>query len=219
VAAGQFLHYSYDMTASGNDIEMITNIPQGLLWLNHTVLSVSGVNVTFQQIYYNSTASRLFTWIQDIENGQVNGSANVPFFVAANLSAGDPFYIGAGISINETVAAVYLGQQLETNHMIVRTNVTNMGFYGYMVNCTLAGHLYWERKTGIMLDYDIEQDSSRPDGAVGVLTAHWHIRILILSAVPPPPVIPEFPSLLALPMFMSTTLLAMVFYRRKHKED
>jgi hypothetical protein len=32
-------------------------------------------------------------------------------------------------------------------------------------------------------------------------------------------VIPEFPSFLIVPLFMSTTLLAMVFYRRKHKTD
>jgi hypothetical protein len=32
-------------------------------------------------------------------------------------------------------------------------------------------------------------------------------------------VIPEFPTILILPLFMSSTLLATVFYKRKHKTD
>jgi hypothetical protein len=219
VAQGQFLHYSIDMTATGNDTELLTHTPQSQsAWGNVTVLSVLDVNVTFQQAFYNATTRQSYIIRQNIEDGELNYSVSLfPIsFLAANLSAGDPTYTGTGKPyLNETVSAYYLGQQLETNHLMTGHNETNTYSYGYLVNSTLTAKVYWERRTGIMLYYHIEQDLSRPDGAGGVLTTHWLFRELILSAVPPPPVIPEFPSLLLLTLFMLTTLPAVIAFRKR----
>jgi hypothetical protein len=223
VHSGQFLNYSINMTASGNDTELMVHVQQLQGWGNVTVFSVSGVNVAFQQVFYNATANQSCAILQNVENGQFNSSMSLfsTFFIAANLSAGDPIFIGSGgvPSINETVTANYLSQQLETNHLMISSNQTNTYQYGYLTNLTMTGQVYWERKTGIMLDYHFEVDLNRPDGTGGVLITHIQMRVLILSAVPPPPVVPEFPSLLILPLLMSATILAVIFYRSKRKTD
>ena len=219
VAPGQFLHYLTNVAANGNDAELISHVQQSQGWGNVTVLSVSGVNVTFQQVFYNATTNQSYATIQNVENGQANGSMSMfpIFFFAADLSAGDPIFIGSGAPpINETINANYLGQQLETNHLMISINKTNTYQYGYLTNYTVTAQGYWERKTGIMLDYNLEMDYSRPDGVGGVLIAHVQTRVLILSAAPLPPVIPEFPSFLILPLFMMATLLAAIVYRKKH---
>ncbi len=206
------------MTASGNDTELIANMQQPQDWANVTVVSVSGANVTFQQVLYNATTTQPETIIYDVENGQGNGSVSwySVLFFAADLSAGDLIYIRSEVVVvNETVAADYLGQQLETNHLTGSVNYTNIDYYGYMVNATYTGHLFLERKTGIMLDYHVVQDISRPDGAGGVLTTNWVLRELILSAIPPPPVIPELPSSAVLASFVVVTLLAVIAYKRR----
>ncbi len=223
VAPGQFLHYSVNMTGSGNDTELMPHVLRSQGWGNVTVLSVSGVNVTFQQVFYDATTNRSYVIVQNVENGQVYGSMSSAFpivFIAADLSAGDPVYIGSGGAppINETVPADYLGQQLETNHLMMVANQTNVYQYGYLTNLTMAGQVCWERKTGIMLDYHFEGDLNRSDGVGGVLMTHVLTRVLILSAMPPPPVIPEFPSLLILPMFMSAASCAAIACRKKRWE-
>jgi len=184
VAPGQFLHYSASMTITGNDTELIPHIlPQG--WANVTVLSVSGVNVTYQTVFYNATTKTSRTDTLNIESGLINGSSTVfpgPF-LAANLSAGDPIYTALPYYLNETVTADYLGLHLETDHLILSENQTNSNAYGYIFNTTQTQHCYWERKTGIWLDWFVEGNTSRPDGAGGVLVTYIQYRVLILSAI------------------------------------
>jgi len=222
VAPGQFLHYSFNQTVSGNDTELISHIQQVQGWGKVTVLSVSGANITYQFDFYNGTTTQSNTAIFDVENGKANGSYSpFPyFFIAANLSAGDPIYVGMGdpFYINETMLTVgYLDLQLETDHAKRSFNQTNTEDYvsGYIVSITVTMQGYWERRTGIMLDYHVEINSSRSDGADGVLATHLVRRILILSALPSPPVIPEFPSFLILPLFMIVTLLAVMIYKKR----
>lgn len=223
VAPGQFLHYSINLTISGNDTELMAHAPRSQSgWGNITVLSVLNTNVTLQTVSYNATTSQSAAIIQNVETGQANSSTSplLIAFIAANLSAGDPTYVnpmGAPPSINETVIADYLGMPLETNHLMIGHSETNTYLYGYLVNTTLTAQVYWERRTGIMLDYHIEQDLIRPDGVGGVLTAHLLFRELILSVIPPLPDVPEFPSLLILPLFLTVTLLAVTIRKRKQR--
>lgn len=219
VAPGQFLRYSANVTVSGNDTAFMSYTGQSQGWINFTVLSVSGVNVTARMVGYNATSNQAARFVFNIENGKANGSNMWPiFFIAANLSAGDPIYVGSnGISINETVTADYLGEQLETNHLTRSENQTNTSLYGYLTNVTGTEQEYWERKIGITLEYNKEVSTNRPDGVGGVLVAHFHERILILSAIPPPPSVPEFASLLILPLFMIATLIVAKLYKRKQR--
>jgi hypothetical protein len=226
VASGQFLHYSLNQTVSGNDTELISHIQQVQGWINLTVLSISGVNITCQYDLFNGTTTQSNTEIFNVETGyQANGSYTAyRYLIAANLSAGDPIYVGWGdpFYINETMLAVdYLDLQLETDHAKRSFNETNWADYvsGYIVNITVTMQGYWERRTGMMLDYHIEYNSSRSDDADGVLATHLVRRWLILSALPSPPVIPEFPSFLFLPLFIIATLLSVIIYKRKRVES
>jgi hypothetical protein len=223
VAPGQFLHYSMNITVTGNDTELMIHAPQSQSgWGNVTVLSVLNTNVTFQTVFYNVTTNQSAAITQNIETGVSNSSSAVSMlliaFIAANLSAGDPVYLdlyGESPLINGTVIADYLDQPLETNYLAVSHNETNVYLYDYVVNSTLTGQVYWERKTGIMLDYHIEQDVTRSDGAGGVLTAHMMLRELILTAAPPPPAVPELSPPSFLTLFIAVTLLAVILYKRR----
>ena len=218
VASGQFLHYSMNMTTTGNDTELTSHMQQLQGLGNVTVLNVSGVNVTFHTLFYNATTNQTNTFILDIENCLQNGSSTPvfpSFFLAANLSEGDPIYVGAAYYLNQTVVADYLGEQLETNHMVLTHNQTNANVYGYVANTTQTMQCYWERRTGILLDFRQEGEANRSDGMGGVLVTHFQWRILGLVAIPSPPVIPEFPSILILPIFMIATLLAVTIYKKR----
>jgi hypothetical protein len=119
VAPGQFLHYSINLTISGNDTELMAHAPRSRSgWGNITVLDVLKTNVTLQTVSYNATTSQSAAIIQNVETGQANSSTSplLIAFIAANLSAGDPTYvnpIGGPPSINETVIADYLGMPLK----------------------------------------------------------------------------------------------------------
>jgi hypothetical protein len=218
VAPSQFLHYSLNMTITGNDTEIIAQIQQVQGLGNITVLDVSGVNVTLHTIFYNATTNQTSTMILNIETGLQNGSiATFPnFLISANLSINDPIYVGSEYHINQTVIADYLGEQLETNYLIIGHNQTNTYVYGYLANATQTIHCYWERRTGILLDYLKEANVTRPYDGGGVLVTNIQWRALALIAIPSlPPVIPEFPSFLILPIFMIATLLAAVIYTKK----
>jgi hypothetical protein len=221
VATGQFIHYSASITATGNDTEIITQIQQVQGWENITVLNVSSANVNFQKIFYNATSNETSTMILNIESGLENGSISTPtnFFIAANLSETDSIYLGGAYHINQTVIAEYLGEQLEANYLILSLNQTNTYVYGYLVNATQTLQCYWERRTGILLDYLQESNFSRPDNAGGALVTNAQYRILALVAIPSIPVIPEFPSILILPILMIATLLAIAVYKEEKRRS
>jgi hypothetical protein len=189
--------------------------------MNITVTDVSGVNVTFHELDYGPIRNASIGGILNLESGTLNGTPNyglpLTVFLAANLSASDPIYVGNAYYLNETVPADYLGQQLETNYLTASRNYTNRPFYGYNANRTEKVQCYWERKTGILLDFLVEVRTNRSDGSGGILMAQVQARILILSAVPSPPLIPEFPSILVLSLFMVAELAAVIVYKKKKR--
>ena len=136
VSVGQFLYFSNNLTVTGNDTELMSHIPSDQSWLNITVLDVSGVNVTSQQVFYNETAIRgNSTVVLNIETAQVqvvNGPGTYYIFAtAANLNASDLVYLCDSMTINETVISNdYLGMQLLTNYLILDVNFTNIYQYG-----------------------------------------------------------------------------------------
>ena len=223
VAPGQFLHYSAVPNVSGNDTVLKNYLTVGYSWwYNITVPSISGKNVTSQQVGYNNTAILgNYTSILDVETGSVtfinsSGGFEIYFVVAANLGVNDSIYLSPqweSWRINETIMADYLGLQLETNHLRLTESAINNSYYGIVANVTWILNYYWDKSTGILLEEVLNATYSRSDGTGGVLVTYWDLQLLILSTYP---VIPEFPSLIILPLFMIATLLAVIVYRRKH---
>lgn len=220
VEPGQVMLYWFNTTVTGNDTEFLSHGTSVQDFANITVLSVSGVNVTCHLI--SNTTGVAQTGIFDVERGLENGSkisGGLYLLVSANLTVGDSIFIGNPDFpvINDTIPANYLDRQLEANYWFSVRNQTSIDMYGHLYNITETTQEYWEKKTGILLECFVREEASRPDGVGGVLTATMFIRFLILSADPLPPVIPEFATLLVLPLFTVATLLSMIAFRRKRK--
>ncbi len=221
VSPGQFLRYSLNVTATGNDTELLPHVMFQPAWSNVTVVSVTNDSIIFQQVFYNATTTQPVIIKQNVMNGSRNDSilAFPVSFIAANLTEGDPIVLSSFISstINETAPASFLGQTLETNHHISPYNQSNVNVYGITINETLTLQIYWERKTGIMLEELIEGHTSRSDGTGGTLTTDLTLLILILSAEPQLPVIAEFDSPLILLSLMTAILLIITSVKKRRR--
>jgi hypothetical protein len=136
----------------------------------------------------------------NIETGQsVNGNGLV---IAPNLNANDVVYpLGnSSFTINETVTRTYPGGVRETDHFIA--NTTNLGEYAYVFDS-----VYFDKQTGVMVEWYTERfPLSNPNEKTSL---QWKIKDSNVWTVP------EFPSLLILPLFMIATLLAVIAYKKK----
>jgi hypothetical protein len=182
--------------------------------MNVTVLSVVNSTVTYQEVTYNSTGIvHDSTQDVDVETGSYSYEY---LFIAANLTAGDIIYTRDNNTwINETALASYLGQQLETNNLSSFVNHTDISFIGlpYYFSASVSQNYYWHRQSGMLLEMKFEFSTNRASGN-DVLVGHLVLNAVAALSIPP--VIPEFPSFLVLPSFMTVTLLAVLVFRRKH---
>jgi hypothetical protein len=215
VVPGQFVHYEvYSVWNEGNDTELESWVgPQSMSGINVTVLSVVNRTVTYQEVTYNSTGI-VYDSTRDVD--VETGSYSYEYlFIAANLTAGDIIYTRDNNTwINGTTVASYLGQQLEINHLSSLANHSEISFIGlpYGFSATISEDYYWHRQSGMLLEMKYEFHTSRVSGE-DVLVGN-----LVLDAVAAlsiPPVIPESPSLLILPLLMLATLVAVISSRRK----
>lgn len=215
VSPGQFVHYEcYFVWDEGNDTDLeswVSNQP--LLGMNMTVLSVEEASVTYEIVEYNSTGIVYeFTHDVDIETG---GYSYEYFLIAANLTAGDVVYTrDNNTRINETAVASYLGQQLETNHLSIFTNHSDISFIGlaYHFSASVSEDYFWHRQSGILLEMIFEFNTSR---VVGMDLLVGHLILGAVATISIPPVIPEFQSAFVILLFMIVTLFAVIVYKRK----
>jgi parallel beta-helix repeat protein len=105
----------------------------------------------------------------------------------------------------------------ERNDCVYHNNFIDNTHQASLQNCTAAwddgfpsGGNYWS-------DYLTRYPNASEIDASGIWDIPYEIDANNIDHYPL--IIPEFPSFLIVPLFMSTTLLAMVFYRRKHKAD
>ncbi len=194
---------SYQGNSTAMNMEEMANTTR----MTFTIVAVSGTNVTLQvHTYYQNGSDTIETGWIDVDTGQNDGNVLGPgMLVAANLSQGDRVYttsvdpFGEG-TINETITTEYLGSTVEVNHFM--TNMSSPP--NPIMNATLNMSWHWYRTTGIPAEvrfyYRAETSSNM---------TWFDIRLMVDS------IIPEFPLLIILPLFMITTLLASVVYRRK----
>ena len=175
-------------------------------WVRLTVQTISGTNITYEQrIRLLDATEETDTFVVDVDTGQGNTSGGM--FIAADLNAGDPIYTSPdplnmfyGMTINETIFRTYLGGSVEVNHWNLTMTQTFLG-----LNVTTSMNYYWYRATGMIAEmstYSVLQQVGN--------TTWWGIEGVIID------IIPEFPPAIILPLFMITTLLAVIGYRRKH---
>lgn len=218
VAPNQFLRYQWDSeTLSGNDTELMAHIAIYHGWINIMVDAVSGNMITYEFTSYNGTiATNNATASINVEAGEDNpGNADFLFFVAANPSVNDAIYTGSAYNsrrISETILTDYLDSQRETNHLSYHYNATNAsGPGGIVANTTGQVDYYWDKSSGVNVQFTDGINTSRSYNGNGVLVTHWRTEIPIRYAVPP---VPELSSQLILPIFMITMLVAVVAFKK-----
>jgi hypothetical protein len=208
VSAGDWFKYG-DITGSWNSNDPNAVFP--MLELNHTewmrisVEDVSGTNITIQ-----------YTWLftngtEKIESGYIDvdtGEGNMTFMaISANLNTNDTIYSSPSYStqkINETIVRTYPDGVRDTNHMNMTIEYNVTGFYQY-----LSMNWYWDRVSGIFVEMSQEATSQS-----GNYTTTYSVQFKIVESSVW--VVPEFPLVLILPLFMTATLLAVIVYRSKH---
>ncbi len=185
-------------------------------WMFFLITGVSGTNITVQatEHFKNDTERIRPGWI-DIDTGnssnETNQTIDMEFsIISANLEVNDTIYSSAEYStwkINETIVKTYPDETRNTNHLNLTwefSGTINGEIYYYN-----SMNYYWDKSTGIMVEMTMEWINQ-----TGPYLTTWSAEFSITDSNIW--VIPEFPSFLLLPLFIISTLLAVIFYRRKH---
>ena len=205
IAGGNF---DYHVTSSWTSSDAYAYIPTDLLDINqtsHVEVRIGGVNTTNVEttsIYYyqNGTAFLL--------RGNVNLQTGLSYgdFVAiigANLNSGDKIHPSGddAITIKETVSRTYESGSRQTNH--ISTSVRN-DTTGY----TATRDQYFDQATGMLVE---EVTRTVVDSPASTTTVTWKINSSNIEGW----VIPEFPALIAVPIFMIAVAVSAVALRKK----
>jgi hypothetical protein len=126
------------------------------------------------------------------------------FFIPTNLDAGDSFYFvyPSSLTIEETVLRTYEGESRETNHFSI---VSNDGY---------REDFYFDRETGVLVEDTYTSALIPPNASYGVYYPWIQGSTLIIKSSSRW-VVPEFPSLLVLPLLMITVVAGALLYRKK----
>jgi hypothetical protein len=199
--------FMYDVDFSWYSTDPSETIP----WWNETegmritIVAVSGKNVSSQFTYYYSNGTqKTFGGYVNIETGE--GDEIPMFAVSADLAEHDTVYTSgwwSSAKINETIVRPYPNGVRDTNHLnITIIYSSELGWQSNLLN------YYWDRPTGVL----VESSEAVYTEVEGYVTIHYLTSRLAASNAW---FVPEFPSYLILPLFMITTLLAVIVYKRK----
>lgn len=179
------------------------------LWMQGDVVSVVQTNVTLQMIahYRNGTEEVSGGWV-DVDTGE--GDNATIMLISSDLGVNDSIYTSGYSStwrINETVPRMYTFEYRDTNHLNMSSG------YSYMGNSiNYSYNLYWDKTTGILMEESVVFTNQ-----TGVYHSEW--SLLVKMTETNIWVIPEFPSVLMLPLFMATTLLTAIFLKRRYRKQ
>jgi hypothetical protein len=201
--------FIYTTAAYWSSSDPLASVPSDVVSMNQTeylrvgITGVDGSNVAIFTIwhYMNGTDSTSLGSV-NINTGAVSGgSGGFWAILAANLSVNELIHpLGQdAITVSETVMRNYAGSDRETNHLIISYQNATEGATGRLDR-------YFDKQTGILVELHDETSYTNPTTTI---TISWKIKDTNVW------VIPEFPSVLILPLFMIATLLAVIAYRRK----
>jgi hypothetical protein len=199
--------FTYDVTSFWSSSDPNAAIPANLLDMNKTdyyqvtIAAVSGAVVTTQSLWHftNGTETSA-TGTINVDTGVSNGGFWA--IVAGNLGVNDILHPSGqdGITVNETVNRNYAGVARETNHLILT--------YQGNDDSNFIEHVdyYFDKETGMLVQLSDAKVYSNP---AETTTISWKIKDSNVWAVP------EFPSVLILPLLMTATLLVVIVCKRK----
>jgi hypothetical protein len=206
VSEGDWFRYDVDFSWTSTDPSAI--IPISLNETERTMMAIVGVSgkkVSGQlATYYKNGTEKTVGGHVDIETGE--GENMTMFVVSADLGENDTIYTSnewSDAKINETIVRTYPDSLRDTNHL----NITAT-FYSEESYQSMSLNYYWDKSTGILVELS----------EVVVTVAYDYVTIsslLIRTTDSNVWIVPEFPSFLILPLFILTTLLAVIIYKRK----
>ena len=174
-------------------------------WMLMSVEDVSGTNITFQSTWHLTNGTEVTQRGDvDIDTGDGNMTLSA---ISADLNVNDTIYSSLGHStmkINETTVRTYPDSTRDTNHLNTTMEYNVTGFYQY-----LSMNWYWDKSSGIFVEmaHEAISQAGRYTTTISVLIRITESNIWV---------VPEFPAFLVLPLFIISTLLAVIVYRRKH---
>jgi hypothetical protein len=168
-------------------------------WIRVTVTGVSGSQIQTQSVAHYRNGTEISSDDScDIETGEISGG--LPF-IAANLGKGSLVNPSAPEKwyINETVTKTYKDGSRETNHLNLEYtgNSSDIGEFSTIYN------YYFDKNTGALVEYSSEFSYS------GV-TSITQSKIISSNVW----VIPEFPSVIILSLFIAMPLFAVAVKKR-----
>jgi hypothetical protein len=168
-------------------------------WLRVTVTEVSGSQIKMQLTtrYRNGTEVNSDEFC-DIETGDASGG---PPFIGANLGENDLIYPSASEPwfVHYTITRDYVNSQRETNYLKLEDigNTSEVGEFSRIYE------YYFDKSTGALVEYSY-------DFSYTGLTTIVRSKLIASNVW----AIPEFPSLIILPVFMMITLFAVAIKKR-----
>jgi hypothetical protein len=176
-------------------------------WLRVDVTGVNGTRIDFREtMHYENGTEQNYTNYQDVEGGAYSA-----LFVAANLNAGDSLYSSGSYSswiINDTVMTLYPSGLRQTN----RVNITDVLVDAPGNFCSVCQRQYFDRACGVTVEIAWEGVNQ-----TGVYYTEYSMCAKLIGSNLW--IVPEYPSLAFLPLFMAATLVTAKFvaYARKRK--
>ncbi len=198
--------FTYDLTFYWNSTNPADVAPAYLVAQNQTAYFQLTVETTTSTTVVIQTVWQLLngTALNGTDVSEVSSGATGSIYVyAANLTAGGLLFPSATdlpYLINSTGFRSYPSGFRETNHIAVNNTNIEGYVYSYM-------DLYFDKQSGIVVEYTLTSvSSSTPNQTIA-----QHLALKESNTW----VVPEFPSMLVLPLFMAATALAVVLLKRK----
>lgn len=156
VKAGDWIKYgqiTVNWTGNGTEPSAVTDAKK-MDWLRIDVVSVAGTTASLNETEHYNNGTQTFQGDDvDIQ------SSGLSLLIASNLTAGDPISPQTPeTTINQTVTRLYVGANRNVNIMDSESS-----YQGYQSDYKI----YWDQKTGIMVElYENQTDYTNPGAYV-----------------------------------------------------
>ncbi len=205
--------FTYDITGFWNSNDPSTTIPQSFLELNETdyyevrINSTSGAEVMADSVrHFKNGSDTSSVGSLNLETGVATSALLI---LAANLNANDRIHPTGQdtITINETVVRNYLGEDRETNHLML--DFQENGNTGTLDR-------YFDRETGMLVELRDETSYVNPDTTIIV---SWKIKETSSAGRPIWGNPMEIPWLLIIPILVViAVIIGVLFYIKKKRK-
>ncbi len=180
-------------------------------WVFVEVVSVSGTNITYERTYhfFDGEEKTELLWTD------VTILSQYAFFIPANHTLDDLVAVlGFYFYLNQTISRNYGGIDRDVNYGKLGFSAPST-FAGYLIpyphNVSTIIDIYWDKHTGVLTEYYLFVGGEIEDGAF-TYNVNYSLHIIDSNHSE----IPEFTSLIILPILMVATLVITLYKKRLH---